>query len=271
MKYTIFASPGNFSICFSDWESKHIRMADFAGAALGTLFSILYKVVENLVMTSRQFPKYFQDIKFTLDHLQPLIEQVEDLNTQFSLPSRELVEDFRKEIVEGIKLVNKCSKVSRWNGEKKYRYSKQLAELDGSLKRRLEILNTYGILGGRKDTKKLVRMTQRLYIALASMVAMVLMAISLFLWHNWFRLHGNYDQAPNLSSLQITAKEAKRNWLSHLLRPAFCLLEGLLRLVLSLSRGVFHLASSLLQGLCWVVVSTLLGLLRLCWRHLVRR
>lgn len=162
-----------------------------AGAALGTLFSALYKVVENLVRTSSQFQQRFQDIKCTLDLLQPLIEQIEDLNAESSLLSREIVEDFRKEIVEGIRLVNECSGVGRRrNGDQRwsYRYSKKLAKLDGSLKRRLEILTAYGILDGRKDTKKLVRMIQRLSVAL---VAMVLIAISLFLWYNGLRLHGN--------------------------------------------------------------------------------
>ncbi|PRQ47901.1 putative powdery mildew resistance protein, RPW8 [Rosa chinensis] len=108
------------------------------GAALGAAFGTLFDVVKEALEKSAMFKPLLKTIKSTLDSLQPLIQQIEMHNAELNLPNEE-IESCKKQMEEGVELVRKLSKVSKWN-YRKPRYTDQLVQLDGSLKRMLDIM-----------------------------------------------------------------------------------------------------------------------------------
>ncbi|KAM5576447.1 hypothetical protein ABKV19_007358 [Rosa sericea] len=108
------------------------------GAALGAAFGTLFDVVKEAFEKSAMFKPLLKTIKSSLDSLQPLIQQIEMHNAELNLPNEE-IESCKKQMEEGVELVRKLSKVSKWN-YRKSRYTDQLVQLDGSLKRMLDIM-----------------------------------------------------------------------------------------------------------------------------------
>ncbi|CAB4287493.1 unnamed protein product [Prunus armeniaca] len=130
-------------------------MADLiGGAALGLIFSELYKAVENLIEKTKKFSPHLKVITATIDSLKPVIDQIEKQNKELNL-SNEETEKLKKIISDGIKLVGDCSKNPKWY--RKASYTDKLTDLDEALKRQLEILKAHGLRDGKET---LIRVTE---------------------------------------------------------------------------------------------------------------
>ncbi|CAN6571257.1 unnamed protein product [Malus baccata var. baccata] len=108
----------------------------FAGSAVGALFTVLYEVRAPL-----------GGLDSTLETLNPLIKDIERYKEVLDQSNKE-VEKIVRQIVNREELVLKCSKLSPWKGFKKYKYAKQLLDLDKCLNRWLKILNGEGVRSG---------------------------------------------------------------------------------------------------------------------------
>ncbi|XP_008241556.1 PREDICTED: uncharacterized protein LOC103339971 [Prunus mume] len=130
-------------------------MADLiGGAAVGLIFSELYKAVENLIEKTKKFSPHLKAITATVDSLKPVIDQIEKQNKELNL-SNEETEKLKKIISDGIKLVGDCSKNPKWY--RKASYTDKLTDLDEALKRQLEILKAQGLRDGKET---LIRVTE---------------------------------------------------------------------------------------------------------------
>ncbi|XP_024174406.1 uncharacterized protein LOC112180138 [Rosa chinensis] len=110
-----------------------------AGAGLGTVFTMLYDVVKECLVVGKfmQFKPLLGALKSTLDSIQPLIiQKIGEHNLKLGLPNDE-IQNLEKQMREAEKLVVKLSKLRMWNRIKS-RYTDQLVELDGTLKRLLK-------------------------------------------------------------------------------------------------------------------------------------
>ncbi|PRQ47883.1 putative transferase, protein kinase RLK-Pelle-RLCK-VIIa-2 family [Rosa chinensis] len=106
----------------------------------GSLFSLLYDGVKQAMVKTTQFKSLLADLKSTLDSLQPrIIEQIGEHNTELGL-SNEEIEDLKRQMEEGVKLVGKFSEFRVWNYCCIGDYTDQLIELDRALRRLLEML-----------------------------------------------------------------------------------------------------------------------------------
>jgi hypothetical protein len=114
-------------------------------------------VVQKAVNKPTTFKSLLKNIKFSLDFLKPMIEKIGEHNVELGLPDEE-VKYLVLDMEEGVKLVQKSSKVSKWNCMKSY-YTDQLIELDGSLKRLFHILMVQGVRDA-KETLILARKHQ---------------------------------------------------------------------------------------------------------------
>ncbi|XP_024181734.1 probable serine/threonine-protein kinase CST [Rosa chinensis] len=127
------------------------------GAVLGAAFGVLFDVVKKAVDKPTAFKSLLQNIKFSLEFLKPVIEKIGEHNVELGLPDEE-IKHLITEMKEGVKLVQKSSKVSNWNCMRSY-YTDQLIELDGSLKRLFHILMVQGVRDA-KETLILARKHQ---------------------------------------------------------------------------------------------------------------
>ncbi|KAI5319407.1 PREDICTED: probable [Prunus dulcis] len=131
-------------------------MADLiGGAAIGLIFSELYKGVENLIEKTKKFSPHLKAIKATVDSLKPVIDQIEEQNKELNL-SNEETEKLKRIISDGIKLVGDCSKNPKW-WYRKASYTDKITDLDEALKRQLEILKAQGLRDGKET---LIRVTE---------------------------------------------------------------------------------------------------------------
>ncbi|XP_062002491.1 cysteine-rich receptor-like protein kinase 21 [Rosa rugosa] len=106
----------------------------------GSLFTLLYDGVKQAMVKTTQFKSLLADLKSTLDSLQPrIIEQIGEHNTELGLPNEE-IEDLKRQMEEGVKLVGKFSELRVWNYCCVGDYTDQLIELDRALRRLLEML-----------------------------------------------------------------------------------------------------------------------------------
>ncbi|PRQ43962.1 putative powdery mildew resistance protein, RPW8 [Rosa chinensis] len=121
------------------------------GAVLGTVFNALYEGLKHLIHKNHIFKAFFKDMKSSLDHLRPLIQQIVECNDKLIYCSKEELEGLEEVIKEGGQLVEKCLKVSRWKHLKKYKYARKLLEWDESLKMQLVILKVQE----SRDVKKI--------------------------------------------------------------------------------------------------------------------
>ncbi|CAN6564267.1 unnamed protein product [Malus baccata var. baccata] len=115
-----------------------------AGAALGTVFSELYRGVKKLWKNNKPL---LDDLQITLDSLKPIVDEMRDCNDERD-PSCNEIAAFYSKIEEGVKLVCKLSTVDKWY--KNRTCTKQLVELDGSLKTHLKVLTVQAARDGKK-------------------------------------------------------------------------------------------------------------------------
>ncbi|KAM2622132.1 hypothetical protein TB2_026795 [Malus domestica] len=115
----------------------------FAGAAVGTLFTLLYDVVKDVKDKTMMFKELLGDLNSTLEALKPLIYDIAKYKAVLDQSNKE-VEKILKQMKNGTELVLECSKPSRWKLFKKYKYTERLLNLDKCLKRLLMILAVEG-------------------------------------------------------------------------------------------------------------------------------
>ncbi|CAB4310674.1 unnamed protein product [Prunus armeniaca] len=138
------------------------------GAVLGTVFAALHDVVKvALGRTVMQFKPLLGDLKFTLDSLKPrIIQQIGEHNLVLGLPNEE-IDRLQQQMEEGVKLVDKLSKLSMWNCSiwcnccncTMPSYIDKLVELDRSLRILLEILK----LQEARDVKEALLLARKIH------------------------------------------------------------------------------------------------------------
>ncbi|XP_062029402.1 uncharacterized protein LOC133745360 isoform X2 [Rosa rugosa] len=101
--------------------------------ALRIVFWVLYDVVIQVKVKNTMCKRLLQEFKSTLDFLKPLIEEMAESNKLLHLPEQEQ-EKFIIQMREGVELIDKCSKVSKWHSYKKYACTNKLLKLDESLR-----------------------------------------------------------------------------------------------------------------------------------------
>ncbi|RXI07213.1 hypothetical protein DVH24_026349 [Malus domestica] len=119
----------------------------FAGAAVGALFTVLYEVVKDVKDKTMMFRELLGDLDSTLEALKPLIKDIAKYKEVLDQSNKE-VEKIGKQMANGDELVLKCYKLNWWKGFKKYKYAKQLLDLDKCLNRLLTVLTVEGIRNG---------------------------------------------------------------------------------------------------------------------------
>lgn len=127
-----------------------------AGAALGTVFSELYRGVKKLW---KSYKPLLDDLQITLDTLKPIVDEMRDCKDELD-PSCKEIAAFQSKIEEGVKLVCKLSTVDKWY--KNRTCIKQLVELDGSLKTHLKVLTLLAARDGKKTWVSARKMEKQL-------------------------------------------------------------------------------------------------------------
>lgn len=114
----------------------------------GAPFQLLYDGVRIAIGRTSKFRTLLLNLESTLECLQPrIIQQIRDHNEELNLPN-DVIQDLQVKMDDGVELVAKLSRLSMWNcriwGDCcnciKPSYADQLAALDRSLRRLLEIL-----------------------------------------------------------------------------------------------------------------------------------
>ena len=104
------------------------------GAALGAAFGELLKAVLEIKDKASNFENTLAYLSTTLRAIDPVIKEIEQHNDELGRPKEEL-QLLIKEMIEGTKLVYKCSKISKYNFPARIRYQDELAKLVVSLER----------------------------------------------------------------------------------------------------------------------------------------
>ncbi|KAL6175244.1 hypothetical protein ACLB2K_051886 [Fragaria x ananassa] len=135
---------------------------DFLG---GAPFQLLYDGVRVAIGRASKFKTLLINLESTLDCLQPrVIQQIRDHNLELNLPN-DVIQDLQVKMDVGVQLIANLSSLSMWNfrvwGDccncMKPSYADQLAALDRSLRRLLEILK----LEQMRNVVELLRLSRR--------------------------------------------------------------------------------------------------------------
>ncbi|KAL6273770.1 hypothetical protein ACE6H2_024462 [Prunus campanulata] len=123
----------------------------------GTLFTLLYDGVKQVMSKSGTFKSLLGDLKSTLDSLVARdIQQIGEHNVELGLPNEE-IEGLKMLMEEGVKLVEKLSNFRMWNYCCLNDYTEQIAELDRALKRLLQKLK----LQEARDVKEVLLLARQ--------------------------------------------------------------------------------------------------------------
>ncbi|KAK7860108.1 protein da1-related 5 [Quercus suber] len=130
------------------------------GAAFGTVFTVLYDTVKEVVGKVRKFKPILEKLESTLNNLAPLVDEIRQLSEQLDLPEVK-TKELMKRMEEGAKLVRKCLKIRWWNSCFKVGYSTKLKELDDEIRRfcqeDLQVHNTRIVLKTLEQVKHIVK------------------------------------------------------------------------------------------------------------------
>ncbi|XP_062102119.1 probable disease resistance protein At5g66900 isoform X2 [Humulus lupulus] len=121
------------------------------GAALGPPFLLLFNFLVKLPIEKiASFHGVLKSIKSTVENLEPFINQLTETNKALDRPHAE-IKGFAGTINKGKKLIEKCSKYSKWKHfYKRPRYNNKLRKLDEELKRLLQMLNPQILITGHE-------------------------------------------------------------------------------------------------------------------------
>ena len=104
------------------------------GAAFGEGFSILHETVKNVIGQAIMFKSVFEGLSATLESLESLVEEIRRLNLALDLPEKE-IERLSKLMMEGAKMVDKCSKIQPCNIFSKAYYALKIKELNEAIEK----------------------------------------------------------------------------------------------------------------------------------------
>ncbi|KAI3452060.1 hypothetical protein Pfo_008725 [Paulownia fortunei] len=102
------------------------------GAALGAAFELLFISVIDATQKVASFSSDLNRLKSTLCSIKVAIDDIESFNRILERPQHE-TEAFTVRLMEGEKLIRKCSKVKWFNVFMRLYYSKKLSKLEASL------------------------------------------------------------------------------------------------------------------------------------------
>lgn len=110
-------------------------------AALVKQFALLYDAVKKMTGANYIYKSVFKDMASTLDSLEPLFQQLAQHNNLLDQYQTEELEEFRSQMEAGLKLIDKCKKVRRWDLYSKSKYATKLLALQEFIKKLSNILD----------------------------------------------------------------------------------------------------------------------------------
>ncbi|XP_060193714.1 protein DA1-related 1-like [Lycium barbarum] len=123
-----------------------------AGAALGQVFDMLCKSILEVGKNIATFRPKLDSLNQTLMYIKPVFADIERLSK--ALEGRdEVIDMFKKLLMEGHELVRKCSKTKSYDACRKLYYSRKLTELEDSL---VKFFQTHCLIQVWRDTKDIL-------------------------------------------------------------------------------------------------------------------
>ncbi|XP_041006774.1 probable disease resistance protein At5g66900 [Juglans microcarpa x Juglans regia] len=118
------------------------------GAAFGEAFAVLYSTVKDVITKTLAFKSILQQLKSTLDVLDPLVKDIQQSNRELGRSEKE-THDLIQQMKKGEKLVSKYSNLTGWKHFVRYHYANKLRSLDEALCRFFQIhIPAWGLRNG---------------------------------------------------------------------------------------------------------------------------
>ncbi|KAG6729371.1 hypothetical protein I3842_01G025200 [Carya illinoinensis] len=118
------------------------------GAAFGEAFAVLYSTVKDVITKTIAFKSILQQLKSTLDVLDPLVKDIQQSNRELGRSEKE-THDLIQQMNKGVKLVSKYSNLKGWKHFVRYHYANKLCSLDEALHRFFQIhIPAWGLRNG---------------------------------------------------------------------------------------------------------------------------
>ncbi|KAG6666345.1 hypothetical protein CIPAW_01G025100 [Carya illinoinensis] len=118
------------------------------GAAFGEAFAVLYSTVKDVITKTTAFKPILQQLKSTLDVLDPLVKDIQQSNRELGRSEKE-THDLIQQMNKGVKLVSKYSNLKGWKHFVRYYYANKLRSLDEALHRFFQIhIPAWGLRNG---------------------------------------------------------------------------------------------------------------------------
>ncbi|XP_030538808.2 probable disease resistance protein At5g66900 isoform X1 [Rhodamnia argentea] len=111
---------------------------DLAGTAVDTAFGELFSLVKEIVITIAAFAPQLKQIQSTLIKIDPIIQQWDEYNSRLDCSPKEIA-PVKELFIRGKLLVEKCSRIHRFNFCKKYSHSNKLTDFDAEVQREFQI------------------------------------------------------------------------------------------------------------------------------------
>lgn len=105
----------------------------FGGAAAGAVFQELIVAVIAAIKSAAMFRGVLEELRSTLSSIEPIVKEIDSLNKV--LDKEHETKQFKEIINQGQKLVEKCSKIQKWNFYKRSYHTQKLRGLMKSLER----------------------------------------------------------------------------------------------------------------------------------------
>ncbi|XP_030472237.1 probable disease resistance protein At5g66900 [Syzygium oleosum] len=135
-------------------HNEQERPVDFAAAAVETAFRELLELVKNLGKTVAAFGGQLKKIESTLSSIGPIINEIDKFNNLLDRPQEMgRIENLLK---QGEGLVNKCSKIHKFNLWMKYTHSKKLTNFNAEVVEKFQIYMP--LVNARNGTETLVEL-----------------------------------------------------------------------------------------------------------------
>ncbi|KAG2724560.1 hypothetical protein I3760_01G023600 [Carya illinoinensis] len=118
------------------------------GAAFGEAFAVLHSTVKDVITKTTAFKPILQQLKSTLDVLDPLVKDIQQSNRELGRSEKE-THDLIQQMNKGVKLVSKYSNLTGWKHFVRYHYANKLCSLDEALGRFFQIhIPAWGLRNG---------------------------------------------------------------------------------------------------------------------------
>ncbi|KAJ6678469.1 PLANT BROAD-SPECTRUM MILDEW RESISTANCE PROTEIN RPW8 [Salix viminalis] len=131
--------------------ASHLAVPALAGAGFELLFSDLLKVVLVVLKNNSQFKPSLERLQKMIEDMAPNIKRIETFNSELDQPQQ--LERLQGLMSDGRDLVQKCSKIHKYNCLKRPIYNKKLLKLEKDIRDHINIVLQ---LQGVADTKEIV-------------------------------------------------------------------------------------------------------------------